>query len=327
MVGHSQFFFETAMAPTPRHELNVARMNDCPTMNRRTFLAVAVLLSLCPTRLMPRVGAQPPLSKELAIATRSLLSAPLELGGDWKSTPPQAVTRVLLRVRKVCLSGVKLVSDRQPEKLIVDNHGEGPPAIWLHADPADTAWIILDVAPAAWSQLAYQFGHELGHVLCNSWDRLAEPRAPTQWLEEALAEAFSIRGLGLLAPSWEKNPPFAGDAGYADSIRRYRVNLIEKYKMAQEQEPALGIAPWFHTQRDALENGRSETKGSAALLPILAMLENDRACVEDLGAANRWPARTGIPIEDYLTQWERSCAEVGAAGRLPRWLRALFELD
>jgi hypothetical protein len=103
--------------------------------------------------------------------------------------------------------------------------------------------------------------------------------------------------------------------------------LIGKYKMAQEQESALEIAPWFHAHRDALENGRSEIKGSAALLPILAMLENDWACVEDLGAANRWPARTGIPIEDYLGQWERSCAEVGASGRMPVRLRNLFELD
>jgi hypothetical protein len=251
----------------------------------------------------------------------------LELGRDWKSAPPQEVTRVLLRVREVYLSGLRLVSDRQPEKLRVENHTEGPPAIWLHSDQSSTAWIIVDVAPAAWSQLAYQFGHELGHVLCNSWEQSAKPQPPTQWLEEAMAEAFSIRGLGLLAASWEKNPPFAGDAAYAASIRQYRANLIEQYWTAQARTSALEIAPWFRAHRDALENGRTETKGSAALLPILATLEDDPACVEDLGAANRWPARTGIPIEDYLTQWERSCAGVGAAGRLPRRLRALFELN
>jgi hypothetical protein len=207
MVRHSQFFFATAMATTPRHELNVARMNDRPSMNRRTFLAVAGVLSLFPARLIPSVRAQPAASKQLAVATRSLLSAPLELGGDWKSAPPQAVTRVLLRVREVYLSGLRLVSDRQPEKLRVENHTEGPPAIWLHSDQSSTAWIIVDVAPAAWSQLAYQFGHELGHALCNSWEQSAKPQPPTQWLEEAMAEAFSIRGLGLLAASWEKNPP------------------------------------------------------------------------------------------------------------------------
>jgi hypothetical protein len=264
---------------------------------------------------------QPPISKG------SLFAAPLELRGIWGAAPLEAVTRVLLRVREVCLSGLKLVSDRQPERLLVDNHSEGPPAIWLHADPPEAAWIILDVAPAAWSQLAYQFGHELGHVLCNSWDRSAKPQPPTQWLEEAMAEAFSIRGLALLAASWEVSPPFADDAGFASSIRQYRQDLLETYKTAHEQESALDAASWFHAHREALGNGRSATKGSAALLPILAMLEDDRACVEDLGAANRWPTRTGIPIEDYVTQWEKSCAELGASGRLPAGLRSLLQLD
>jgi hypothetical protein len=296
-------------------------------MNRRSFLAVAGILSLSPTRLIPSLRSQPAVLQHPSVASRSLLSAPLELGGDWKSAPPQAVTRVLSRVLEVYLSGLKLVSDRQPEKLRVENHSEGPPAIWLHSDQLGTAWIIVDAAPAAWSQLAYQFGHELGHVLCNSWEQSAKPQPPSQWLEEAMAEAFSIRGLGLLAASWKKNPPFGDDAAYAASIRQYRANLIEKYWTAQKQASALEIGSWFRAHRDALESGRTDTKGSAALLPILAILEDDRACIEDFGAANRWHARTAIPIEDYLTRWERSCAEVGAAGRLPVRLRSLFHLE
>src|SRR3989442_505095 len=141
-------------------------------------------------------------------------------------------------MREVCLSGLRLLSDRQPDRLRVDNHAEGPPAIWLHDEQPGTAWIIVDIGPRDWSKLAYQFGHELGHVFCNSWDRLAKPRPPTQWLEEAMVEAFSIRGLGLLAASWEKNPPFAGNAGFAASIRQYRGDLIEKYQTAAEQASA-----------------------------------------------------------------------------------------
>jgi hypothetical protein len=296
-------------------------------MNRRTFLTRASVLSLCSARLIASAHGQPAVAKPPLIPKGSLFAAPLELRGIWGAAPLEAVTRVLLRVREVCFSGLKLVSDRQPERLLVDNHSEGPPTIWLHADPPEAAWIILDVAPAAWSQLAYQFGHELGHVLCNSWDRSAKPQPPTQWLEEAMAEAFSIRGLALLAASWEMNPPFAGDAGFAASIRKYRQNLLETYKTALDQESALDAASWFHAHRQALENGRSATKGSAALLSILAMLEGDRTCVEDLGAANRWPARTGVPIEDYVTQWEKSCTELGASGRLPVGLRNLLQLD
>jgi hypothetical protein len=173
--------------------------------------------------------------------------------------------------------------------------------------------------------LAYQFGHELGHVLCNSWDRLARPSPPCQWLEESLVEAFTIRGLGLLAASWERDPPFDGDNGFAKSIQRYRNNLIQGYAA---QMPNKSCAAWFRKARASLDlrGGESEAEGPATL-GILADLENNNACVEDLGAVNRWPLRSGVPLEDYLDLWEMSCAEIGAPGRLPKRLRHLLNVS
>src|SRR5204862_1357480 len=133
----------------------------------------------------------------------------------WIGSSREDVLAVLSRVREAALSGVRLVSDQQAERVRVEEHPSGPPSIWLHKDPPKTAWIIVDVGPRDWCKLAYQFGHELGHVLCNSWDRAAKPRPPSQWLEEAMVEAFSIRGLGLLATNWQTSPPFAGDAKFA----------------------------------------------------------------------------------------------------------------
>ena len=39
---------------------------------------------------------------------------------------------------------------------------------------------------------------------------------------------------------------------------------------------------------------------------------------------NRWPKRTGVPIEDYLKLWGKSCAEIGASDRLPLRLSGLL---
>ena len=59
-------------------------------------------------------------------------------------------------------------------------------------------------------------------------------------------------------------------------------------------------------------------------MQIVAELEGDKACVEDLGAVNRWPARSEVPVEDYLRLWQTSCAEIGAPGRLPARLAKSF---
>jgi hypothetical protein len=125
----------------------------------------------------------------------TLLSAPIELAGDWGHMLPRSANLVVERMRHSCLYGVRLVSDRQPTRLRVDEHTSGPPAVWLHPDGSTMAWIIVDIGERAWSQLAYQFGHELGHVLASSWQPHAKPKPPCQWLEEAMVEAFSLRGL------------------------------------------------------------------------------------------------------------------------------------
>src|SRR5713101_7253262 len=141
---------------------------------RRTFLVglAGIAAGFVIRRL---IAASPGLASQ---PTGSLRSAPLELGGVWKSSPADAVLRVLSRVREVSLEGLRLLSDRQPDKLYVDDHPNGLPAVWLHDDHTNSAWIIVDIGPADWSKLAYQFGHELGHVLGNSWAAASKPGPP-----------------------------------------------------------------------------------------------------------------------------------------------------
>ena len=264
---------------------------------------------------------------EAAAAKESLLTIPVEIMGSWGGSLPQDAREVILRMRAACLGGLRLVSDRQPDRLRVEDSSSGPPKVWLHSDPLTTAWVFVDIAPRHWSQLAYQFGHELGHVLCNSWNAAAWPRPPCQWLEESLVEAFSIRGLGLLADDWERNPPFPHDNAFSASIRKYRSDLVERYRAAGGEAANASLAEWFSSNRAVLEGpgGLRELLGPAIVI-LVAEYDEDSRCVEDLGALNRWPERTAIPLADYLGKWEASCQELGAAGRLPSRLKTLLNI-
>jgi hypothetical protein len=224
----------------------------------------------------------------------------------------------------MCLSDVRLLSDRPPGRIRVEHRSNCFPSIWLHDEDPDMAWIIVSTEPHAWCQLAYQFGHELGHVMCNSWDHKSIPRPPCQWLEESLVEAFTIRGLGRLAESWESDPPFQDGAAFAVSIQQYRKDLIDKY---DQLTPDEDLASWFHKHRIRLAGagGESDAEGPM-MLNILRELEANNACVEDLGALNRWPERSAVTINDYLTLWERSCSEIGASGVVPSLLRCVLDI-
>ena len=143
--------------------------------------------------------------------------------------------------------------------------------------------------------MAYQFGHELGHVLSNSWQPNSLPIRPSHWLEEALVEAFTLRGLALIADSWEQDPWLPGEARYSKDLRRYREFLIGGYRNGAAGSKQW-LNGWFADNRTAVESvlgGRAAA--GPALLMILGELVRDKGCVEDLAALNRWHGRAGGP--------------------------------
>ncbi|SED81600.1 hypothetical protein SAMN05519104_4447 [Rhizobiales bacterium GAS188] len=259
----------------------------------------------------------------------TLLSAPVSVRGNWAPSLPGAAAQVITRMRDACLTGLKLVSDRQPAKILVDAHNDGgatPPSIWLHPnDQPDTAWIIVDISERDWSRLAYQFGHELGHVFCNSWGPDAKSQVPCQWLEEVFVESFSIRGLAIMARGWAKKAPFTGDEPFSRYIDKYRNDTLKKYKDLLGEHPDM--ASWFWANRSELETQTGMSGPTVAAVPaMVSEFETNSASIVDLGALNRWPTRSAAPLKDYLHLWENSCSELGAPGLLPGRVRSLFDV-
>lgn len=280
-------------------------------ISRRTF--VEVVSAIVTASTFESAGA----------AEVTLLTAPLELGGNWGDSAPSDARAVIFRARQACLAGLRLLSDRQPAKLRVDDHTAGPPHIWLHKDHPDTGWIVVDIGANQWPRLAYQFGHELGHVLCNSWAWGDDPKPPSQWLEEAMVEAFSIRGLAILAGDWGRDPPFPHNNAFAGAIRQYRTNLLDDYRAAAA---TVDLATWVRAGRPPLSNAIKAAEGPA-VAQMLDEFEKDKGCVEDLGALNRWPERTGLELADYLKAWQTSCTQIKAPGIMPARVREILRIS
>lgn len=250
----------------------------------------------------------------------NLASCPIEIAGEWPDAPAEAAHAVVTRVREVCLTGINLWSDDQPNALKIENRLSGRPAIWLHDQPAQTAWIKTNVGPRDWCKLAYQVGHELGHVLCNSWRLGALPQPPCQWLEEALVEAFSVRGLELLAESWAEHPLFPGDEGFAAVVRKYKDDILAKDEELASQHGTTDLRRWFAKKSAELDKETGLGLEQAALPVVLGLIKPQPTLIADYGALNRWPERSALPLPEYLCCWKDSCKQVGASGTLPALL-------
>ncbi len=68
-----------------------------------------------------------------------------------------------------------------------------------------------------------------------------------------MVEAFSIRGLGRRADSWERDPPFPHSPSYANAIRTYWQNLVDGYPKGADGHPVTDFATWFHANRATLD--------------------------------------------------------------------------
>lgn len=273
-------------------------------------------------------GMLQPLKSAVARPTypgMTLLTVPLELGGNWGGSAPADAEAVIEYMRTACLKGIALLSDHQPKKLRVDDRSGSNPSVWLHTENPTTGWIIVIVGSRDWCNLAYQFGHELGHVFCNSWEPDARPRNPCQWIEEALVEAFSLRGLELLANDWMHAPPFPNDVVYAGSIRNYRETILTGYRATElKQGVTAGLGTWFKAHEAFLNEHGGLDAARGAVSTMLTLLEGDAAIIADMGALNRWPGRSGVSQHDYFALWEESCVELNTPGQLPRRLRELL---
>ena len=80
---------------------------------------------------------------------------------------------------------------------------------------SDPIFIQLTARDTYWSQFAYQFSHELCHIL-SDYERLGE--GPNGWFHEAICESASVFTLRRMAERWRTCPPYAGRTDYAESL-------------------------------------------------------------------------------------------------------------
>ena len=119
----------------------------------------------------------------------------------------------------------------------------------------------------------------------------------------------------------------SGDNAFGDAIARYRQDIIDRYAaLAESQGLARDAAAWFADHRGEIEMPALNPFAQAMSLTILAEYERSPDCIGALGALNRWPGRSGVPIDAYLQRWEASCAELRAAPLLPARLRQLLHI-
>ena len=170
---------------------------------------------------------------------------------------------------------------------------------------------MFDVRDTRWDQFAYQFAHELCHVLADSEHRDREQEGAArsnQWFEEALCEVVSLFTLRRMAERWASAPPHAHWRGYAPAFREYLERL-----MAEPHRSLSGagsLAKWYEGEHAALSrNPYLREKNELVSAVLFPLFERDPESLGSVAYLNADGAISTGSLGVYLEGWYLCCPD------------------
>jgi hypothetical protein len=241
---------------------------------------------------VPQAGAWTSSSSDFGVVIR------VE-GEGWGSAARDEIETLLQAVADELVDGPNPVFDHP----IVVTHGGDAPVALFERGPAGEHRIRLSARNRAWAQYAYQFGHELCHVMANHAAHGGDPRRRShQWFEEALCEAAGLYVLRKMAVRWSDEAPYPSWQGYADVLARYAAHLLgEAHRQLPEGQTT---AAWLRSRLPAL-SGNPYLRGDNEVVANLLLQRFEQAPEHwaALYALNRHDAGKVRNLGDYLREW------------------------
>ena len=155
--------------------------------------------------------------------------------------------------------------------------------------------ILLPARGRRWSQFAYQFSHELCHVL-SDYERLRYSR--NKWFHEAICELASIFTIRRMAEAWPTRSPYPNWAGYAQSLASYADICLAK---EERQVPTgMTLSTWLLSEEEGLrEDCRQRDKNAVVAYSLLPIFESEPTV---WNAIRKLPDSSAM-FSEYMLEW------------------------
>ena len=171
-----------------------------------------------------------------------------------------------------------------------------------------------------WPQYAYQFAHELCHVMTN-FDRAKKHKH--KWFEESLCEMASLFVLYRLADVWAANPP-AGIT-YSQSFAQEHANYARDVERKYPAVPRSELPQWLEANIRRMEASSTERDlNGIVAVSLLGFFRQDPSLWRDCAWLNHWDPMGDGAFGEYLDSWDAFLNGAERPGRVPAQVRALF---
>lgn len=261
-------------------------------------LPIIVASILC--SLVCCAGAQATPTKKPKPASSRTLGLDIRVeGGGWGNARKAQIETVLYAVADELLA-------RLPEKLsrpIVVTHTDRNPVALYDRGPGGEYLVRLHASEERWYLYAYEFAHELCHIMSNYEENVGTDTSKyNQWFEETLCETASLFTLKNLAATWEASPPSPEWSKQAWYMRSFFDLLIAEGH--RKLPPHTALAAWLGGQEERLRHDPYQReKNQVVANLLLPLFERDPENWDALSYLNLDPADGRNSLRQYLRNW------------------------
>lgn len=244
----------------------------------------------------PRTAAAPPKQSRPSLLIHAV-------AGGWGHARTKDIETVLYSVASVLLDHFP---GRHLDPIVVSHSNTAPMTLFARG-PNNEYRVHLSASDRYWARYAYEFAHELSHILTN-YEHHAYSAGTThnQWFEEALCEVASLYALRQLSVTWKLSPPYPHWAAYAPMFARFAQHHLNESHRRLPSE--LSLAAWFERyERDLARTPYLRAHNELVASVLLPLFEENPRNWEAVGYLNLH-ARGGN-FRDYLHAWHASAPE------------------
>ena len=178
---------------------------------------------------------------------------------------------------------------------------KGPITLYQRG-PNDEIFIRLNTGKTFWAQYAFQFSHELCHVLCE-YD--ADPHG-NNWFEESICELASLYTLRQMGETWKENPPFDHWKSYSKHLASYAQQRMERSELGKDET----LADWLRKNIQTLyANATRRDLNLVVATKLLPMFEENPEYWQAIEYLNKAKPKQRQSFQRYLSDWRDSCPD------------------
>jgi hypothetical protein len=230
------------------------------------------------------------------IQTKGPLPAIHVAEADWGGASLRDIGKVLNSTAKQLWPHA---SQDRLDTIIVDRSRTGP--IVLYRRGSEGQYLVrLDTHKNFWSQYAFQFAHEFGHILCGY-----KPGARDNlWFEESLCETASLFAMRRMRDDWVLDPPYPNWKSYAPALGVYAQKRLDQHAWPK----SISVSEWYEqNQKELRQNPTDRAKNTTIATKLLPLFEQRPENWGAVAYLNTHKTETPRDFPIYLADWKKAC--------------------